>query len=143
MKRQLTRRQFVLFLCIHNSARSQMAEGLLRHLYGDRYRAFSAGTKATAVNPYAVMAMKRTGIDISGQWSKTMDELKGKRFDIVVTVCYEGAQACPTVPGAKQYIHWSVKDPGHVEGTDAVRLAAFERTREELRKLIEETFGHK
>jgi arsenate reductase len=135
------RRTFVLFLCIHNSARSQMAEGLLRHLYGDRYRAFSAGTVATAVSPYAVMAMQRIGVDISKQWSKTVQDLDGKKMNVVVTVCDEGAEACPFVPGAREYIHWSIEDPGRVTGSEEERLAAFEKTRKILERKIRKTFG--
>jgi arsenate reductase (thioredoxin) len=135
------KRTFLLFLCIHNSARSQMAEGLLRHLLGDHYRAFSAGTEATAVHPLALLAMEKAGIDITKQWSKTVDELAGKKFNVVVTVCAEGAEACPFVPGVERYVHWSIPDPAAATGTEAEKLLAFIKTRDKIKRLIMKTFG--
>src|SRR5688572_2531113 len=97
----------VLFLCTHNSARSQMAEGLLRHLAGDRFDAYSAGTVATRVRPLAVTAMVELGIDISNQESKTLERYLGEPFDAVITVCDDANEACPTFYGAEQRLHWS------------------------------------
>src|SRR5688500_8149817 len=97
----------VLFLCTHNSARSQMAEGLLRHLSGGLLEAFSAGTEATRVRPLAVAAMREAGIDISGQESKTLERYWGEPFDAVVTVCDQANAACPLFPGTVRRLHWS------------------------------------
>ncbi len=130
----------VLFICIHNSARSQMAEGLLRTLYGDRCEAYSAGTKETAVNPYAIEAMRLAGIDISGHRSKTVQEFRGEVFDLVVTVCDDARESCPFFPG-KKVIHKSFEDPSRTEGTDEQVLAVFERVRNEIRLWIEDTLG--
>ncbi|HUT66396.1 MAG TPA: arsenate reductase ArsC [Spirochaetota bacterium] len=130
----------VLFICIHNSARSQMAEGLLRTLYGDRYEAYSAGTEETAVNPYAIEAMRVAGIDISGHRSKTVQEFRGEIFDLVVTVCDSASESCPFFPG-KKVIHKSFEDPSRAEGSDEQVLAVFERIRDEIRLWIEDTLG--
>jgi arsenate reductase (thioredoxin) len=101
----------VLFLCTHNSARSQMAEGVLRNLGEDRFEVHSAGTGATRVRPLAVRAMDETGIDISGQESKTLERYLGEPFDYVITVCDEANEACPFFPGAKNRLHWSLGTP--------------------------------
>jgi len=98
----------VLFLCTHNSARSQMAEGLLGYLAGDRFEPFSAGTEATHVRPEAIEAMRELGVDISGQVSETLDRYLGEPFDYVVTVCDDANEACPVFPGAKERLHWSL-----------------------------------
>ena len=131
----------VLFLCTHNSARSQMAEGLLNHLYGDRYEAFSAGTEKTRVHPLAVEAMQRIGIDISGHQSKIVDRFGGRQFDVVVTVCDLARATCPYVPAKKERLHWSLEDPASATGTKQQQLAVFEKTRDEIRKRIIEQFG--
>ena len=130
----------VLFICTHNSARSQMAEGLLRTLYGDRYEAYSAGTEETVVNPYAIEAMRVAGIDISGHRSKTVQESRGEIFDLVVTVCDSASESCPFFPG-KKVIHKSFEDPSRAEGSDEQVLAVFERIRDEMRAWIEDTLG--
>lgn len=130
----------VLFICIHNSARSQMAEGLLRTLYGDRCEAYSAGTKETAVNPYAIEAMRLAGIDISGHRSKTVQEFRGQVFDLVVIVCDDARGSCPFFPG-KKVIHKSFEDPSRAVGTDEQVLAVFERVRDEIRLWIEDTLA--
>src|SRR4051794_11118428 len=101
----------VIFLCTHNSARSQMAEGLLRALGGERVEAFSAGTVATAVRPEAITVMNEIGINISTHESKTLDRFLGEQFDEVVTVCDDANQACPIFPGARRRRHWSIDDP--------------------------------
>ncbi len=125
-------RPSVLFLCTHNSARSQMAEGILRKLGGDRVEAASAGTEATRVHPLAVREMAERGIDISGQRSKIMNELLGERFDYVVTVCDNARESCPIFPGSPERIHWSIPDPAAVEGDEKTRQAAFKRAAGEL-----------
>jgi thioredoxin type arsenate reductase len=126
------RRVRVLFLCTHNSARSQMAEGILRELGKDRVETASAGTEATRVHPLAVREMAERGIDISGQRSKHMDELLGERFDYVVTVCDNARESCPVFPGDPERIHWSIPDPSAVEGGEKVRRTAFKRAADEL-----------
>jgi arsenate reductase len=127
----------VLFLCTHNSARSQMAEGLLRHLAGDRFEAFSAGTEATQVRPLAVRAMAEIGADISGQESETLDRYLGEPFDRVITVCDDANEACPAFPGAKSRLHWSFPDPSRAEGSEEERLAVFRRVRDQIRSRLE------
>ena len=134
-------KQSVLFICTHNSARSQMAEGLLNHLFGDRYEAYSAGTEATRVHPLAIQVMRRIGIDISAHESKIVDRFGSQKFDIVVTVCDLARATCPFVPALRKRVHFSLQDPSAATGTEAEILAAFERTRDEIKRLILETFG--
>jgi arsenate reductase len=126
-------KQRVLILCTGNSARSQMAEGLLRHDAGDRFDVFSAGTRPTQVRPEAITVMQEMGIDISGHRSKSVDEFAGHDFDYVVTVCDNAKASCPTFPGHTSQIHWSFDDPAAVEGPQEQRLAAFRHVRDELR----------
>ena len=128
----------VLFLCTHNSARSQMAEGLLRHLAGDRFEAMSAGTEATHVRPLAVRAMEEIGVDISGQVSKTLDRYFNEPFDHVITVCDDANEACPFFPGAQRRLHWSFEDPSNAEGTEEERLAVFRSVRDRIRERIQD-----
>ena len=127
----------VLFLCTHNSARSQMAEGLLRHLAGDRFDAYSAGTEATHVRPLAIRVMAEVGVDISGQESQTLDRYLGQPFDAVITVCDHANEACPVFVGAKERLHWSFPDPSHAEGTEDERLAVYRTVRDAIRARIE------
>src|SRR5438270_10850295 len=127
----------VLFLCTHNSARSQMAEGLLRSLGGNQFEAFSAGTEATHVRPLAIKAMAELGIDISKQQSKTLDRYLSEPFDEVITVCDTAAEACPLFPGASHRRHWSLEDPSKATGSEAEQLAVYRRVRYELRSRIE------
>jgi len=126
----------VLFLCTHNSARSQMAEGLLRHLGGDRFKAHSAGTEATGVRPEAVRAMAEIGVDISSQESKTLHRYLGEAFDYVITVCDAANEACPAFPGAGRRLHWSFEDPSAASGPEEERLAAFRRVRDGIGERI-------
>ncbi len=135
-ERETTRRR-VLFLCTHNSARSQMAEGLLRHLAGDRFEVYSAGTEATSVRPEAIAAMAELGVDISGQESETLDRYLSESFDYVVTVCDDANEACPVFPGAKNRLHWSFRDPSRATGSDEERLEVFRAVRDEIRGRIE------
>ena len=127
----------VLFLCTHNSARSQMAEGLLRHLAGDAFEAMSAEPEATHVRPLAVRAMAEVGADISGQESETLDRYLGEPFDYVVTVCDGANEACPHFPHARRRLHWSLPDPSKATGDEEERLGVFRSVRDELRARIE------
>jgi arsenate reductase len=127
----------VLFLCTHNSARSQMAEGLLRHLGGDAFAVYSAGTEATRVRPLAIRAMAELGIDIGGQASKTLDRYLGEPFDVVITVCDEANEACPVFHGARERRHWSFPDPSKATGMEAEQLAAYRAVRDAIRARIE------
>ncbi len=124
-------------MCTHNSARSQMAEGLLRHLAGDRFEVMSAGTEATLVRPEAAAAMAELGVDISAQESKTLERYLGGSFDYVVTVCDAANEACPFFPGAKRRLHWSFEDPSQATGDEEERLAVFRAVRDEIRDRIE------
>ena len=127
----------VLFLCTHNSARSQMAEGLLSHLAGDRFEAMSAGTEATSVRPLAIRAMEEVGVDISGQESKTLERYLQEPFDHVITVCDDANEACPFFPGAANRLHWSFEDPSKAEGSEEDRLSVFRSVRDRIRERIE------
>ncbi len=126
------RRLRVLFLCTHNSARSQMAEGILRHLAGQRFEVESAGTAPSRVHPLALRAMAGRGIDISRQRSKHMDRFAGERFDYVITVCDLASEACPLFPGAPERIHWSIPDPSAIKDNEGERFNAFESAAEDL-----------
>lgn len=127
----------VLILCTGNSARSQMAEGLLRHDAGERFEVESAGTKASSVRPEAIEAMRESGIDISGQRSKNVDEFEGQRFDYVITVCDNARETCPVFFGAAKQLHKSFEDPpAPGVGTDEERMKIFRRVRDELRSYL-------
>lgn len=126
----------VLFLCTHNSARSQMAEGLLRALGGSQFEVASAGTEQTRVRPEAIAAMSELQIDISQQTSKTLQRFLGEEWDEVITVCDSANESCPIFPGARKRRHWSINDPSSITGSDQERLAAFRRARDELRTRI-------
>jgi arsenate reductase (thioredoxin) len=129
-------RQRVIFVCTHNSARSQMAEGMLRAWGGDRFEVFSAGTEATRVRPEAIAVMSELGIEIGGHTSKTFEPFLGESFNWLVTVCDDAREACPTLPGVQQQAHWSIEDPSAVEGDDETRLSAFRAARDDLRDRI-------
>lgn len=122
----------VLFLCVHNSARSQMAEGLLRSMGGGAVDVKSAGLQAGGLRPEAVAVMHELGLDISAQRSKSIEELANEHFDIVVTTCDEAKEACPFFPGARETLHWDLPDPAAVPGSEATRLEAFREVRDEL-----------
>jgi arsenate reductase len=130
----MTDQPIVLFLCTHNSARSQMAEGLLRALGGDRFDVHSAGTEATLVRPEAIAAMREIGIDIGGQASKTLERYLHADLAWLITVCDQAREACPVIPGVRNRLHWSIEDPAAVTG--AGRMAAFRAARDELRARI-------
>ncbi len=126
----------ILVLCTGNSARSQMAEGLLRHEGGGHYEVFSAGTRPGSVRPEAIAVMREIDIDISGHRSKSVDEFAGQAFDYVITVCDNARDNCPIFPGGTVRLHWSFEDPAAVEGSEAERLAAFRRIRDQLHQRI-------
>ncbi|MCZ6790269.1 MAG: arsenate reductase ArsC [Candidatus Dadabacteria bacterium] len=130
----------VLFLCTHNSARSQMAEGILRNLYGDKFEVFSAGTEPSRVNPYAMGAMQEIDIDISENTSKSIEGFQGMNIDYVVTVCDRAKESCPTFPGAKHNIHKGFIDPSKFRGKDEEILLGFRQIRDEIRSWIQKEF---
>ena len=130
----------VLIICNHNSARSQIAEGLLKSLYGEYYDVYSAGSDPTTVNPYAIKVLAEIGADISKNRSKSLKEFEGLEFDYVVTVCGGEGQACPFFSGGKTYLHESFEDPAEIDGTDQDKTDAFRKTRDEINVWIENTF---
>ena len=123
----------VLFVCTHNSARSQMAEAMLNAWGGDRFAAFSAGTEATGIKPETIQVMEEIGLSLDGHRSKTMDEFRGQPFEWFITVCDEAQKNCPVLPGAGHVDHWSIEDPSLAEGTPEERLAVFRRSRDHIR----------
>jgi len=135
----MEKKKKVLFICVHNSARSQMAEAWLKHLAGDRFEAYSAGIEQGELNPVVVMAMAEAGIDISRNQTKGISDLieAGKRFDYVITVCDDAqAQSCPAFPGAARRLHWSISDPQAVLGTADEKLAYIRKIREQIRLCV-------
>jgi arsenate reductase len=126
----------VLILCTGNSARSQMAEGLLRHDQGERFSVASAGTKPSHVRPEAIAVMKELGIDISAHRSKDVDEFPGQQFDYILTVCDNARESCPVFPGKSISIHHSFEDPATLQGSERERLAAFRRVSDRLRRYL-------
>ena len=138
----MTRRR-VLFLCTHNSARSQMAEGFLRALAGERYEATSAGTEATRVHPLAVRAMGEVGIDLSGHASKTVEDLLDQPWDYVITVCDRADERCPVFPGRTTRLQWSFEDPSQAAGSEEDRLRTFRRVRDEIRARLDAWLGER
>jgi arsenate reductase len=133
----MTDKKRVLILCTGNSARSQMAEGLLRHDAGERFEVESAGTKASSVRPEAIAAMRELGIDISGHRSKHVDEFNGQRFDYVITVCDNARETCPVFFGAAKQLHQNFEDPPAPRiGTEEQRMTIFRRVRDELRAYL-------
>ena len=131
----------VLFLCTHNANRSQMAEGLLRAIYGDRFDVYSAGSQPSELNPYAKKVLAETGIDTSGQYSKSVAEIKDLQFDYVVTVCDSAKETCPAFFGGVKYLHKSFDDPSEFSGGEVETLAAFRLVRDEIKNWIEKTFA--
>ena len=126
----------VLILCTGNSARSQMAEGLLRHDAGDRFGVVSAGVEPSHVRPHAIEVMREVGIDISNHRSKSANEFTGEDFDYVITVCDNANERCPLFPGNTKRIHWSFDDPAAAEGEESEKLAVFRRVRDEIRNRL-------
>ena len=125
-------KQRVLFLCTHNSCRSQMAEGLINHYLGQRFLAFSAGTEATRVNPLAIQVMSEIGIDISAHFSKTMDKFARERFDYVITLCGDAKEKCPLFFGGVQRVHIGFDDPSRLKGSNEEVLPEYRRVRDEI-----------
>lgn len=128
----MSNRKRVLILCTGNSARSQMAEGLLRHIAGDKFVVESAGTAPSHVRPEAIEVMSENGIDISSHRSKSVDEFTNQEFDYIITVCDDANESCPVFPGNVTRIHWSFDDPSAVKGSLDERMAAFRRVRDEI-----------
>ena len=126
----------VLFLCTHNSARSQMAEGFLRAMAGDRFEAGSAGTEKTSVNPLAVRAMAELGIDLGGHTSKVYADVASEGWDYLITVCDDANERCPWVPGSVKRLHWSFPDPSRATGSEEERLAVFRRVRDQIQERL-------
>ena len=127
----------ILFLCTHNSCRSQLAEGLLKNLAGDKFEVYSAGVNPTSVHPLAKKVMKEIGIDISGQQSKSVDEFLDKEFDYVITVCDNARQTCPFFSGNHELLHWSLEDPAIALGSEEERLLMFRKIRDQVRDHIQ------
>jgi arsenate reductase len=137
----MTPKTRVIFVCTANAARSQMAEGLLRAKYGDRYEVFSAGTRQAKVSTSAIKVMQEIGIDISHHRSKMLDEFRGTSFDLAVTLCDNAHTICPIISGAKKTIHRGFSDPHTLPGTDETILDGYRRVRDELADWIENEFG--
>jgi arsenate reductase (thioredoxin) len=137
----MTRKTRVLFVCTANAARSQMAEGLLRAKYGDRFEVFSAGTHPSRVSSRAIRVMKEIGIDISHHHSKSLDEISGKTFDLAVTLCDRATQVCPVITCAKKTIHHGFPDPHLTLGTEDDLSEGYRRVRNEIGTWIDRTFG--
>jgi len=131
-----TKRQRILFLCTGNSARSQMAEGLLRHFAGDRFEVFSAGTRPTGLNPNAVTAMAELGINIAGSRSKSVDKFAGQQFDYVFTVCDNAKESCPIFPGGMKRLHQSFEDPAAAPADQ--QLGVFRKVRDQIAVRLQE-----
>ena len=134
----MTEKERVLILCTGNSARSQMAEGLLRHAAGNRFEVHSAGTHPSSVRPEAIEVMREIGVDISGQRSKSVDEFTGREFDCVITVCDNAKENCPVFPGKSERLHWSFDDPAAASGDEQRRLEVFRRVRDEIKDRFRE-----
>ncbi len=134
------RKKRVLFVCTHNSARSQMAEGFLRNLYGNRYEAYSAGTDRGHVHPLAIKVMAEIGVDISAHRSKSVDKFLASEFDYVITVCDHAKETCPFFPGGKQRLHRSFEDPAAFRGPGDEGFGVFARVRDQIKHWIEQTF---
>jgi arsenate reductase (thioredoxin) len=126
----------VLFLCTHNSARSQMAEGLLRHMAGDRFESFSAGTEKTRVHPLAIRAMEELGVDLTTHSSKLVDDFRDQQVDYVITVCDRANETCPFFPTHGERLHWSFDDPSAASGSEDDKLEAFRRIRDQIRERL-------
>lgn len=131
----------VLFVCTQNSARSQMAEGLLRSIYGDKYDVYSAGTNPHQVNPYAIKVMEEIGVSMSSHRSKSIDEFKDSQFDRVITVCDSARENCPYFTGGKEYLHHSFPDPALARGSEEDVLKTFRVVRQQIIDWIETEFA--
>ena len=130
----------ILILCTGNSARSQMAEGLLKHITKDEYEVFSAGTKPSHVRPEAIKVLAEIGIDISKNRSKSVDEFTDREIHFVLTVCDNAKEVCPYFPAKTKLIHHSFEDPAEIQGDEETRIEAFRQTRDQIRKYLENSF---
>jgi len=139
----MTEKKSVLVLCTGNSARSQMAEGLLKHITKGEYEVYSAGTKPSTVRPEAIKVLQEIGIDISGNRSKSVDEFAGKEIDYVLTVCDNAKENCPYFPAKTKMIHHSFEDPAEAEGDEQARLSVFRKVRDEIRDYFVQTLKDK
>jgi arsenate reductase (thioredoxin) len=133
----MSNKKRVLILCTGNSARSQMAEGLLRQMAGDRFDVASAGVAPSHVRPEAIKVMAELGIDISGQRSKSVDEFLKQEFGYVITVCDNANEQCPVFPGQTTRIHWSFADPAAASGDESARLTVFRCVRDEIKERLQ------
>ena len=131
----------ILFICTHNSARSQMAEAFLKTLFPERFEVYSAGTQPGKLNPFVVKAMVEVGMDISGNHTKSVDEFKGDKFDLVVTVCDQAKETCPYFPGALGYLHRNFEDPSTFTGSEEEIMEKVRQVLENIKNWILETFG--
>ena len=137
----MSNKQRVLILCTGNSARSQMAEGLLRSMAGERFEVASAGVSPSSVRPEAIAALRDIGVDISSHRSKSVDEFLGQEFDYIITVCDNANEQCPVFPGKTKRIHWSFEDPAATEGSAEEKLRVFSRVRDEIKGRLEDFVG--
>jgi len=128
----------VLFICVHNSARSQMAEGFLRKYGVDKFEAFSAGFSATEINPLTIKVMDEIGISLENQYAKNIERYIGEHFGYVITVCHDSEGLCPNFPGITIREDWSLEDPGRVESSEEIKLEAFRKTRGLIEKKVKE-----
>lgn len=135
------RKQQVLFLCTANSARSQMAEGLLRQFGSERFDVYSAGMQPKGVHPLALRVMDELGIDLRSHSSKSVDKFMGRHFDYIVTVCDSARETCPLFPSAGRLLHWSFEDPAAIQGSEEDRLHVFRKVRDQLAAHIREQFA--
>jgi arsenate reductase len=124
----------IIFLCTGNSCRSQMAEGFMRNMAGDKFQVVSAGVEPTQVNPYAIKAMAEVDIDISSHKSKSVNEFLNQKFDYVITVCNHARQVCPVFPGQNQDIHWDIEDPANFKGSEQDKIKFFRKIRDEIKE---------
>jgi len=131
----------ILFICTHNSARSQMAEAFLKTLFPEKFETYSAGTQPGKLNPFVVKAMGEVGMDISGNYTKSVDEFKGDKFDFVVTVCDQAKETCPYFPGAKDYLHRNFEDPSTFTGSEEEIMEKVRQVRDNIKNWVLETFG--
>lgn len=138
--KQNSEKKDVLFICTHNAVRSQMAEAFLNTIYGDRYRAFSAGSDPAQVDPLVVRVMKEAGIDISGHKSKSVNDFYRREFDYVITVCDQARESCPYFPGGKMRIHKSFPDPSQFQGWNDNVIHEYRRVRDDIKNWVEKEF---
>jgi arsenate reductase len=131
----------VLFICTHNAVRSQMAEAFLNRIYGDCYRAYSAGSDPAQIDPLVVAVMKEAGIDVRGYRSKSLNDFHGREFDYVITVCDQARESCPYFPGGKIRIHKNFSDPSKFQGWNDDVIDEYRRTRDEIKKWVEQEFN--